>query len=403
LRFPEQPDARAWFGRCPVVIWTDHRPSLAYVLPDCDLRDGSSHARQALTLARELAREASVTVVFRRVLTQRDGEPFTIAALEPGRRPVDAPVSRRALGRFVQQQAAAFDVVLEGSWPMTGKLSSWCARRGIPAIPVVDLLRSGSWLPSLPAARPWLAFASAGRHLRRAPVVVAATESLKRTVVGRWRVDPDRIVVGGQALDPALFTPADQAAARHRLGLAPDHTILLAGDGTDRAGADLGPVIEAIQRAGDPELRLHVFGDGGRLAALRRLAGPAGPVAFHEPVADAVLATYLAAADLAVSVDQQADPAFTVAEALGAGRPVVVAAGRPAPSAGGQTAGFVVTHDTLAWIGFLQRDCPSRKTLRAMGMAAATGARSEAGRVADRYLGAVEQVVPHRSDRSALV
>jgi hypothetical protein len=386
------------------VIWTDHRLSLAYVLPDCDLRDGSSHAREVLTLARGLAREASVTVVFRRVLTERDGEPFAISQLEPGPQSHQAPASRRALGRFVEQQAGGFDVVLEGSWPMTGKLSTWCAQRGIPAIPVVDALRSSSWLPSLEGGRPWLAFASAGRHLRRAPVVIAATEQLQRTVAGRWRVNPDRIIVGGRALDGALFTPRDQAEARHRLGLSPDHRILLAGDGIDRAGADLGPVIEAVQRAGDPGLRLHVFGDGGRRAALRRLAGTAGPVVFHEPVSDAVLATYLAAADLAVSVDDQADSAFTIPEALSAGLPVVLAAGgRRACSTGGQSAGFVVAHHTLAWIGFLQRDCPSRKILRDMGMAAAATAASGSEPATARYLGAIERVRPQESRRSALL
>jgi D-inositol-3-phosphate glycosyltransferase len=381
------------------VIWRDRRLSLACVLPSCDLRDGSSRARQARTLARALAREASVTLVFRRVLADTAGEPFAVAQLEPGRGEPGRvergrPASGRALSRFVEQKAGAFDLVLEGSWPMSGKLSAWCARRGIPAIPVVDLLPAARWLP-LRTDGPWLALASSGRHLRHAPVVITPTDELKRQVASRWRVEADRIVVGGRALDQTLFTPGDQAEARRRLGWSPEHRILLAADGTDRAAADLGPLIEAVQRAGDPGLRLYVLGDGPRTPALRRLAGPAGPVVFHGPMTDPELATCLAAADLAISVDDRTDPVFTAMESLSAGLPMAVTAdGRSAPTAGGRTGGFVVSPDLLGWIRFLQRDCPSRKALRAMGMAVAAGSRAQAGRTPGAYLEAIERARP---------
>jgi hypothetical protein len=373
------------------VIWTDHRLSLAYVLPAGDLRDGSSRARQAKTLARALAREASVTLVVRRATVDATDEPFALVELEPGRGLDGRPASNRSLSRFVEHGASAFDLVLEGSWPMSGKLSAWCARRGVPALPIVDLLPTESWLP-LRADGPWLAFASAGRHLRQAPVVLTATEELKRQVSSRWRVAADRIVVGGRPLDQNLFAPGDQAEARRRLGLSPEDRILLAADGTERAGADLGPLIEAIQRAGDPDLRLYVFGEGRCTPALRRLAGPAGPVVFHRTPTDAELATYLVAADLAVSVDDHADPVFTAMEALSAGVPMAVASGaRSAPSAGGRRAGFVVAPDVLGWVRFLQRDFPSRKALRVMGMEAACASRADAVGTAAGYFAAIER------------
>lgn len=391
LPFPEQPDARAAHRWDPAVSWTDHRLALAYVLPACDLRDGSSRARQARVLARALAEEASVTLVVRRALSDVAGEPFAVAELEPGRTPHDRPASSRSLSRFVEQTAGSFDLVLEGSWPMSGKLSAWCARRGVPAIPVVDLLPAAPWLP-LRLDGPWLALASAGRHLRQAPVVVTATDELKRQVASRWRVDADRIVVTGRPLDRRLFTPGDQAETRRRLGWSPDHRILLAADGTERAGADLGPLIEAVQRAGDPDLRLHVLGEGRRTSALRRLAGPAGPVVFHQAVPDRELVSYLVATDLTVSVDDQADPVFTAMEALSAGVPMAVAAGaRSAPAVGGRSAGFVVAPDVLGWVRFLQRDCPSRKALRTMGMTAAAGSRAAADQAAAPYLAAIER------------
>ena len=150
--------------------------------------------------------------------------------------------------------------------------------------------------------------------------------------------------------------------------------------------------MQAIQRTGDPDLRLHVFGEGRCAPALRRLAGAAGPVAFHRTPADAELATYLVAADLAVSVDDHADPVFTAMEALSAGVPMAVAAGaRSAPSAGGPRAGFVVAPPVLGWVRFLQRDCPSRKALRAMGMASACASRAGADGRAAGYLAAIER------------
>jgi hypothetical protein len=90
----------------------------------------------------------------------------------------------------------------------------------------------------------------------------------------------------------------------------------------------------------------------------------------------------------------EGDPAYTVQECLSAGRPVVLAGvaqtGRlPVVP---QVSGFVIEHDLLAWIRFLQRDCPSRNTLRMMGMAAAVTPITAPDRIADDYLEAIERV-----------
>jgi glycosyltransferase involved in cell wall biosynthesis len=378
---------------------TGRRLSICYAVPGRDLVPGSSAARQLLGLARSLAAHADVTLAFRRVLGDVAGEPFGVVALEPNARAQgqDAAASRRALGRFVEERCAEFGVVLEGGWSLSGKLTAWFAQRGIPAVPIVDHLAPGGWLVPIETGRAWLA--ASGRYLRRAPVVVAASEELKAEIVARWRVVPDRITVIGPAVDRARLSHQDQAAARRRLGLSPDHRILVAGGVLDRA-RDLTPIIEAVQRVGDPMLRLHVLGEGDRRLALERLVGGSPAVVFHGRVAEELVPAYLAAADLCVAVESDAPPqddvrgeaVFTVRECLAAGRPVAVGSGRsPHPLVRHLVSGFLVEHDLLAWVRFLQRDCPSRNTLRILGQAATATPLDGVEQQAAAYLAAAER------------
>jgi hypothetical protein len=368
------------------------RLSICYVAPGRDLRPGTSHTRHVLSLARALAEEADVTVVFRRLLGAVGAEPFEVFALEDGSEvsgPDTAPWWR--LGQLVEQGSDAVGIVLEGSGPSAGKLTAWCARRGVPAIPVIDHLPGTSWLAPLDAGRDWLALGSSGRYLGRVPAVVAGSDALRTAIVNRWRVPADRVAVIGPAVDRSRFAPRDQAEARRRLGLAADHRIVLAGDGLG-SGPDLTPLIEAIQRAGDSTLRLHILGDGERRAALERLAGPGGAVTFHGHVPDDLVAAYIAAADLCVSVDERGDSAFTVRECLSAGRPVAIGAERSHALVRHLVSGFLVDHDLLAWIRFIQRDCPSRNTLRFMGVAATATPLDGVDRTAAAYLETIERV-----------
>jgi glycosyltransferase involved in cell wall biosynthesis len=383
------------------------RPSICHIVPGLDLVPGSASTRQTLALARSLASHAEVTVAFRRVTGPVAPEPFDIVALEPNGHEVssDLPASRRALGRFIEERCSAHGTVLEGTWPMLGKLTAWCAHRGIPAVPIVERQTSARWLAPIDMGRSWLALGAAGRYLRRAPVVIAGSDDLKATIVRRWRVEADRITVTGTGVDRARFAPRDQADARRRLGLLPEHRILLAGEVLDRA-RDLTPVIEAVQRVGDPDLRLHVLGQGERRAELERLAGPGSPVTFHGRVGDDLLPVFIAAADLCVAIehpdgpvaDAASEAAFTVAECLVSGRPVAVASegDRKHPLVRHLVSGFLIEHDLLAWIRFLQRDCPSRNTLRIMGQAATATPIDGVERAASLYLEAID-----RAQRSA--
>ncbi len=378
------------------------RPSICYIVPGLDLVPGSASTRQTLGLARALSAHAEVTVAFRRVTGPVASNPFDIVALEENRRDPagDHPTSGRALGRFIEERCAAYGTVLEGTWPQMGKLTAWCAQRGIPAVPIVERQPPARWLEPIEVGRSWLVLGLSGRYLRRAPVVMAGSDDLKATIVRRWRVQPERIVVTGTGVDRVRFAPRDQAEARRRLGWSPDQRILLAGGVLDR-GRDLAPVIEAVQRVGDPDLRLHVLGQGERRAGLERLAGAGGPVTFHGRIGDDLLPTFIAAADLCISVDHPEGPfcdpgseaAFTVAECLVGGRPVAVGSDgdRFHPQVRHLVSGFLVEHDLLAWIRFLQRDCPSRNTLRIMGQAATATPIEGLDRVASTYLASIDR------------
>jgi hypothetical protein len=378
------------------------RPTICYIVPGLDLVPGSASTRQTLSLARALAAHAEVTVAFRRVTGPVAHDPIHIVALEPNDRPPNgeqAP-SRRTLGRFIDERCPASGTVLEGTWPLMGKLTAWCAQRGIPAVPIVERQPPARWLEPLEVGRSWLALGASGRYLRRAPVMMAGSDDLKDTIVRRWRVEADRIVVTGTGVDRARFAPRDQAEARRRLGWSLEHRILLAGGVLDRA-RDLAPVIEAVQRVGDPDLRLHVLGQGERRTDLERLAGAGGVVTFHGRVGDDLLPTFIAAADLCVSIDHPDGPlsdpgseaAFTVAECLVAGRPVAVGVEgeRFHPLVRHLVSGFLIERDLLAWIRFLQRDCPSRNTLRIMGQAATATPVEPLDRVASTYLASIDR------------
>lgn len=376
-----------------------NRLSICYVHPGRDLVPGSSYSRQVLGLARVLAAHADVTLAFRRVLGPVAGEPFQVVGLEPATQP-ERPAgaaSQRALGRFVEERCSRFSVVLEGGWSLSGKLTAWCAQRGIAAVPIVDLVAPVGWLVPIEAGRAWLA--TSGRYLRRAPVVIAGSEELKTAIVARWGVDPDRIVAVGPGVDRARLSPQEHAAARRRLGLKPEHRMLLAGGVLDRAH-DLTPIIEAVQRVGDPLLRLHVIGDGPERRELERLAGSSAAVTFHGLVPDDLIPAYIASADLCLAVEQAGAPlddphgeaAFSVRECLAAGRPVAVGSdGTPHRLVRHLVSGFLVEHDLLAWVRFLQRDCPSRNTLRMMGRAATATPLEDVDQQAAAYLAVAER------------
>ena len=378
------------------------RLSICYVAPGASYRRGSGHSRQVLTLARALARDAEVAVVFRRLIDEVEVPGVAVAALESDRAPAsDLVPSRRALGVFVQRRASSFGMVLEGSWPMSGKLAARCAQRGVPAISVLDRFPTASWLGSLDVGNTWLGFRASGRYLRQA--------SDDR---GRQRGDPRR----------HRRTVARESGPHHG-HRARDRSYDLRAEGPDRSAPTAWTGSNPPHRAGRRRTRArHRSGASHRSRSARRRSVASAPCAGPRrapkdarascrPGRVSSLSTpprrtrrwrrYIAAADLCVSFEA-GDPAFTVSECLSSARPVAVPAveDRPPVAVRHLVTGFLVQHDLLAWIRFLQRDCPSRNTLRMMGQAASATPIDHVDRIAAAYLAVMDRA-PAQATRAS--
>jgi glycosyltransferase involved in cell wall biosynthesis len=335
-----------------------------------------------------------VTVAFRRVLEPLRGEPFAVVEIEPGRTEPgvmdDAAVRGvgygefagylRALRRFTRG-LSGFDFVLEKSWLLTGYVSWLAGRRGIPGIPVVNVVPVVSTAGGDPAkvVRNWVGRWLSGRYLRRVPLMVAETPELAAAIAKHWRVRPERIEVIGLGVDRTLFRPLDQAAARARLDMSERDTILLYVGGLDRIH-DLRPAIEAILRLETRALRLHVVGDGALATELREAASGDDRITFHGRVSHRDVPVYIAAADLCLApYDRRVFPGGEVAyatlkvrEYLAGGRPVATMPSGPLRElVRDAETGFLLPNEPRAWTDLLGRRLPSRDRLAEMGWAAA--------------------------------
>jgi glycosyltransferase involved in cell wall biosynthesis len=387
-------------------VLNGRRLSICIVVPGHDLLPSWANTRHLRDLARSLGQQADVTLAFRRVPQPVSVEGFRVLELERrasererfgGMRP-----SLRALDRFAEEHLRAFDVVLESSWLLTGRVSSWCLERGIPAVPIVSRVPvlDSVWTMPVTAGRTWLTRSISGQYLRRTPVIVAESAELRAAAIDRWRVPADHIEVIETGVDRSLFRPQAQAAARERLGIPAEQRILVYVGALDRAH-DIAPLIEAADRVGDPALRVHVLGEGPRRADFERCAVRGGAVTFHGWVPADVVAPWIAAADLCVALDdRRASPdrrdvysTLAVREYLASGRPVAFASGGAEhPLIRHLVNGFQLENHLLAWAQFLQRECPSRATLRIMGQAAAAVPMSGIEDAAQAYLALCHRV-----------
>jgi glycosyltransferase involved in cell wall biosynthesis len=371
------------------------RPSVCYLVAGHNLLSTAGPTRNVLSLARALSAFADVTVAFRRVLEPVAGEPFSVLEIDPHARdgPAldDAAVRGigypefaaylRTLDRFAQHRLPIFDVVLEKSWLLTGRVTAWCVEHRIAAVPVVNLVPLVRRIGDRPmkALNNWVARGLSGRYLRRAPRLIAETEDLKASIIQHWRVNPDRIDVVGLGVNRTLFYPRDQDAARRSRGIAAERTVLLYVGALDRAH-DLRPVIAAVTRLGESPVELHLVGDGEQRGELQRAAAGSPRVIFHGPVPYASVPELIACADLCLA---PYDPTFfprgqvgyatlKVREYLAGGRAVATSSTGVLPGliSPGAT-GFLLENDAATWTRFLLQELPGRDALRTMGLAAA--------------------------------
>ncbi len=102
---------------------------------------------------------------------------------------------------------------------------------------------------------------------RLADHTVAVSEAVRDTVVRNDGVDPERVTVIGNAVDPDRFRPADRPTARHNLGLATHtapNTVWVGAVGrlSNSKGFDHLLEATALARSRGSRLELALVGDG---------------------------------------------------------------------------------------------------------------------------------------------
>jgi glycosyltransferase involved in cell wall biosynthesis len=150
--------------------------------------------------------------------------------------------------------------------------------------------------------------------------LVTVCDALKQALVGLG-VAPARVRVLRNGVDLDLFAPCDRAAARRELDLEGE-VWLSVGQLVERKGHHL--VVEALARA--PTATLLIAGDGPERAALERLArrlGVAPRVRFLGAVPHERLPRIYGAADVLVLASSREGWANVLLEAMACGTPVV--------------------------------------------------------------------------------
>ncbi len=170
------------------------------------------------------------------------------------------------------------------------------------------------------------------RMLRRAAAIVTVTQGLREIIIQRYGVDPERVFVAENGVDPELFRPMDLAEARASLGLPSGPLVCYVGNLVRWQGLDT--LLEAM-KALPSAARLILVGDGpsrDHLAQRVEELGLGGRVQFAGMVRHEQVPRYIAAADVcAASFSSERNlksgvSALKMMEYVACGRPIVVTA-----------------------------------------------------------------------------
>jgi glycosyltransferase involved in cell wall biosynthesis len=161
--------------------------------------------------------------------------------------------------------------------------------------------------------------------LRAADGVVAVSRELADTIV-RMGVDPDRVIVRHDGIDPELFHPGCKDAARERLGLDPDvQRLLFIGNLVTVKGVDvLLAACQRLRQAGR-NFDVDIIGQGPLRGALEAQARRLGLDAIHfrGPRAQSELPDWYRAADVFVLPSRSEGVPNVILEAMACHTPVV--------------------------------------------------------------------------------
>jgi glycosyltransferase involved in cell wall biosynthesis len=163
------------------------------------------------------------------------------------------------------------------------------------------------------------------RFANAADLVIAPSEALATRLAGQGVRRPIAVLPTG--VDGERFQPGDRLAARMRLGLPPDATLLLYVGRLDRE-KNLELLLTSLTRvvARRPEAHILMVGRGTRTAALQAEAvrlGLGARVSFVGGVLPAEVTAYYQAADLFAFASTTETQGLAVLEAMATGLPVV--------------------------------------------------------------------------------
>ena len=240
------------------------------------------------------------------------------------------------------------------------------------------------------------------RMLRRAAAVVTVTQGLREIIIQRYGVEPERVFVAENGVDPELFRPMDKADARAILGLPSGPLICYVGNLVSWQGLD---TLLAAMKHLPPDARLILVGDGPSrhhlanrveelgLGARVQFAGtvPHEKVPRHFAAADACAASFSSERNLKSGVS-----ALKVMEYIACGRPVVVTA-IPGAAEMVKTSGcgLVVPPEDPNAFGAALADVIEHPTYLAAALRASESVRRERSwdRTAATVLGVFEKIV----------
>jgi glycogen(starch) synthase len=276
------------------------------------------------------------------------------------------------------------DVVHAHDWLVAHAATALADLTGTPLVATLHATEAGrnsGWLSQplnqqVHSVEWWLA--------RRADTVVTCSQAMRAEVSGLFDLDPDRVVVVHNGIDPRGWQRSTQRngaaapTAGHPAGTRPDGppTLLYLGRLEWEKGVhDLVAALPAIRRA-HPGTTLLVAGTGscdGWLAERARAARVRRSVRLLGHVDDATLRDLLAGADAAVLPSRYEPFGITALEAAAAGAPLV------ASRAGGL--GEVVV-DGVTGLSFDPGDVPglARAVVRCLDDPAAARSRARAAR-----------------------
>jgi D-inositol-3-phosphate glycosyltransferase len=238
-----------------------------------------------------------------------------------------------------------------------------------------------------------------------ADMLVANTEIEAKQLINLYDADPARVEVVHPGVDLTVFRPVGMSAARARLGLPLDATVLLfAGRIQPLKAPDvlLHAVAELLRRSPQLRPRLVVPVVGGpsgsglehpeSLAVLAHDLGIDDVVRFVPPVAQSTLVDWYAAATLVCVPSYNESFGLVAAEAQATGTPVVAAAvgGLQTVVRHGRSGLLVEGHDPADYAHAIERvvDSPELRSTLAAGaleQAASFAWEATAERMLDVY------------------